>query len=195
MCLIAVSTSGFRELSAEFWQAACTANPHGIGLLTHDGNGVVTHKLLQSCPRVLAELLGTVQPGRRVAIHLREATFGSRCAANAHPHVLQDPLGQPLLAMMHNGSVPQMAAALDDGPSDSALLLTRWLAPRLDLHGALHTSGLKALDEFLPPRNRLVLLNRRGDWQIVREHEGFWLGQTWLSNPKAQDWLQAAIPG
>lgn len=195
MCLIALSRSRFAELTPSFWREACRANPHGLGLMYHAGHQLHVERIETYDEQTLQRLLDEVPAGVQVAVHLREATFGAGGCLNLHPHLLRDDDGR-MLAMMHNGSVPAMNAHPDEGPSDSALLLQNWLGPRLSgrLQGWRHPDLLAELQAFLPERNRLVFLDSEGHWQVLREEEGFFAGQTWLSNPKARAWVCEALP-
>ena len=189
MCVIAVSDSNFQELNLSFWQQACLANPHGMGLMWHAEGELRTRAATRYTAKDVLSWLESLPRGCRAALHLREATFGSRCESNLHPHLLRLP--GFTLAVMHNGSVPAMRASRDGGPSDSALFVHQWLRQRLAEHprGWHSAELLKTVDDFLPQRNRLVLLDQVGCWRFVRREEGFDRGRTWLSNPRAKAWL------
>ena len=189
MCLIAVSSTRFTELGDSFWHAACLANPDGMGLMFHCGQQLHVHSQNAYDAHSVKASLDALPAGIRAAVHLREATFGPPCAENNHPQVLSKDGFE--LALMHNGSVPAMNALADEGPSDTALLLRTWVGPRIEAEPAGWTQSalLPELDSFLPERNRLVFLDSHGNWELLREHEGFFVGETWLSNPKARAWL------
>lgn len=191
---MAVSRFACPELSASFWERACLANPHGLGLMWFEG-GEVRHKttLLYDADTVQA-WLRAVPEGTQRAVHLREATRGSRCVKNAHPHVHEAP--GLTVALMHNGSLPFLPAQEHEGSSDSALLLREWLLPRLCdksssavAFSACWRRALQELESAWPQKNRLVLLNHLGEWDFLGMHEGFWKGGTWVSNPRAAAWL------
>jgi hypothetical protein len=52
---------------------------------------------------------------------------------------------------------------------------------------------MRAVADFAGERNRFVFLDEGGHWQVVGEHEGFWVGGTWLSHPRSKAWLPAKI--
>ncbi len=195
MCLIALSRSRFAELTPSFWREACRTNPHGFGVMYHANHQLHVERVQTYDEQSLQQRLAGLPRGVQVAVHLREATYGAGGCLNMHPHLLRDDEGR-VLAMMHNGSVPAMNADPHDGPSDSALLLQNWLGPRLggSLQGWRDERLHEELDAFLPERNRLVFLDSEGHWKLLRQQEGFFAGETWLSNPKAKAWVEAAQP-
>jgi hypothetical protein len=192
MCLIAFSPSKFEELSLSFWEQACVANQHGLGVMYHDGQQLVTSTTVEYDARLILALIERIPAGICAALHLREATRGAKCVRNAHPHALRldgDP-GLQLL-VMHNGSLPSLPADLQEGPSDTAMLVSTWLAPKLLASPARWQSPefLSKMEAFAGPRNRFVMVDGQGVWRVVGEHEGFVRGQTWLSNTRALAWL------
>ena len=192
MCLIALSDTGFEELTPDFWQSACAANQHGMGWMFHDGLQLWTHSQESYCPEAIAAAVASLPKGTRAAIHLRDSTFGARGSENLHPHLAHFPGERPLqLALMHNGSVAGLPAVPDTGPSDTALLLHTWIAPRMSArpHVWSEPDLLGQLAAFVGERNRLVLLDSTGAWRVIGEQEGFRVGGTWLSNPRARAWL------
>lgn len=191
MCLIALSNTGFCELPMDFWEQACVANPHGFGLMFHCGQQLQVRRWLKYDAAFISEQLHACPAETRVAIHLREATAGERGGRNLHPHLsVLDERGFSV-AVMHNGTLSKLPARHFSGPSDSALFAQEWL-PRqvagapLQWHQAEH---LQAIEAFAGTRNRFVLLDSQGTWRVVGAHEGFDVGGTWLSNPRAKAWL------
>lgn len=194
MCLIAFTTSNFAELSLGFWEQACAANPHGLGVMYHDGQQLVATTTVEYDAQLVLRRIALIPQGLRAAVHLREATRGAKCVNNAHPHALtleSDPLFR--LHVMHNGCVAGVPADLQEGPSDTAMLLSTWMAPRLQQNPArwLSSEFLADMVAFAGPRNRFVMLDGEGEWRVVGEHEGFVRGSTWISNLRAQAWLLA----
>lgn len=189
MCLIALSDSGFQELAAEFWERACAANPDGFGLMFHGGGGPVVQKHETSCVRTLRLRLAALPLDVRVAVHLREATAGERGLANLHPHPCAGAASGVLV--MHNGTLRSIPAHPNQGPSDTALFSSRWLPALLSVSNKPwnHDEHLRTIAAFAGPRNRFVFLDSAGSWQVLGEQDGFRVGRTWLSNPKARSWL------
>ena len=192
MCLIALTTTHFEELTLSFWEQACAANQHGLGIMYHDGQQLVTLTTVSYDAHQVLEHIKRIPRGVRAALHLREATRGGKCVKNAHPHALyleSDPLFR--LHVMHNGCVPSLPADLQEGPSDTAMLLSTWMTPRLQANPGrwLSPEFLTEMQEFAGPRNRFVMLDGQGQWRVVGEHEGFLRGSTWISNLRARAWL------
>lgn len=191
---MAVSPSSCLELSPSFWARACEANPHGLGMMWFEGRRVRHRTTLDYDPATIKRWLREIPVGTRMAIHLREATSGSRCALNVHPHVHEE--SSLAVALMHNGSLPFLQASEAEGLSDSALLLQSWLVPRLTASSQPYRGfndrwkeSLRELRSLWPARNRLVLLNHLGQWESLAKKKGFRLGGTWVSNPKAKAWV------
>lgn len=190
MCVMLLSTSRFQELPPAFWEEAVRANPHGLGLMAAGAGGARCARAMAYSATSIGQLLRDIPAGRPFALHLRLATAGAVSLANAHPVRLQ--LGWKTAAgLMHNGTLTQFAGR-KDGKSDSVAFAQEWLAPRLRRNpGCLQeTDTLAQIAELAGPVNRLILLDGMGRWSLVGEHEGFWLGATWVSNPKAKAWLE-----
>ncbi len=188
---MALSTSRFKELPESFWEQACAHNPHGLGMMWHAGGTLHHANTVEYSLQTVLEWIGQAPAGCPVAVHLREATRGSRCRSNTHPHVYRGK--NHTLALMHNGSLPFLEAHETEGRSDSAVLLHEWLVPRIS--DAKDSSSLaRALAELRtlwPQRNRLIVLDGHGRWDVLGREEGFEIGCTWVSNPRAQAWLSS----
>ena len=196
MCLIALSDTRFEELSEAFWQQACAYNRHGFGLMYHDGDGLqIRGHLAYDHDTVRAES-AAVPGGVKAAIHLRNATFGSREEENLHPQVLTFSEGAFLaLAVMHNGCLPSMHANRNAGPSDTSLLVHGWLRQQLQANPAKWCGGevQRQLANIVGPNNRLVLLDSEGNWRRIGAEQGFEVGRTWVSNMKSKAWLTSVL--
>lgn len=155
-----------------------------------EGRLVIRRRLAYDVGVLQAEL-SELPPQTRIAVHLREATSGDRGECNLHPHVARfDETGLEL-AVMHNGSFRRLPVHAHSGPSDTAVFVSKWLPRRIgqapaQWHAKEH---LEAMAAFAGERNRLVLLDTHGTWRVLGTHEGFEVGGTWLSNPKAKAWL------
>lgn len=190
MCVMLLSTSRFQELPPAFWEEAVRANPHGLGLMTAGTGGARCGRTMTYSARSIGQMLRDIPAGRPFALHLRLATAGAVSLANTHPVRLR--LGRGASAgLMHNGTLAQFAGR-NDGRSDSVAFAQEWLGPRLRRNpGCLQEPGtLAQIADLAGPVNRLILLDGMGRWSLVGEHEGFWLGATWVSNPKAKAWLE-----
>ncbi len=189
-----MSSSGFAELDTSFWALACKANADGIGLMYHDSKALVVRYADTPDISGLEALLTSVPPGLRAAVHLREATAGARGRANLHPRLTQ--LREGRLAIMHNGCLRKVPAHPTQGPSDTAIFASKLLPNLLERGGGPwhDPRNLTAVRQFAGTRNRFVLLDERGQWRVVAEDEGFWVGQTWLSHPRAKNWLTPSQP-
>jgi predicted glutamine amidotransferase len=190
MCLIATSTSGFEDLPRHFWHAAIAAFTDGMGVMYHDGEAVVTYHSLEYDTDKLFEVLLKVPTGKRVAVHLREATYGARCAENIHPHVLHLS-ARAVLAVMHNGSIPELLAHAQTGHSDTYELVQTWIRDHVTRNPALWNDPtfLAELATFVGPNNRLIMVDQAGAWNCIGRELGFHVGGTWLSNRKVEPWL------
>lgn len=192
MCLIAKSKNGFQGLPRQFWRAACASFSDGLGVMYHHDGQLFVTKLERYDTDTVLSIIQTIPQGAVAALHLRAATYGSRCGGNLHPHVLQQVAPAPLtLAVMHNGSIRNLKANPVSGPSDTQLLVSQWLRelmldPTVEWHSA---STLDCIKTFIGPNNRLVLLDGAGVWRVVGEELGFMVGDTWLSNKKVAGWV------
>ncbi|MNR71524.1 hypothetical protein D3C71_21530 [compost metagenome] len=195
MCLIALSDSNFLELPADFWQRACEANPHGVGVMAHWGGRLRVSRMLEADPWRLARLLAGIPHGATAAVHLRYGTDGEAGGSNVHPHLLPTTRPGLVLALMHNGCIRSMRARGAAGPSDTALFLQQWLAPRLGSRPE-QWAGVafqKEVAREVGEHNRLVFLDSRGVWRLHGAAQGLRLGRTWLSTPRAREWLAPSI--
>lgn len=172
MCLIAISTSGFSELTFEFWSRACVAFSDGMGLMyMHDGKLHVSKSPVCE-PATLLGLLHRVPQGTPVCVHLREATFGSRT-----------------LAVMHNGSIQALCADAQSGPSDTQIFVQQWLREKLVAEPNWMCPNLEVeILRLVGDNNRFAMLDSLGNLKIIGESLGFWRGDTWLSNKKVLAW-------
>lgn len=187
MCLIATSTSGFSELTFEFWRRACVAFSDGMGVMyMHEGKLHVSKSPVCD-PATLLELLHQVPQGTPVCVHLREATFGSRTSDNLHPHLLD--FREGTLAVMHNGSIQALSADAQSGPSDTQIFVQQWLREKLVVGSNWMCPKLEAeILQLAGDNNRFAMLDSLGNLKIIGEYLGFWRGQTWLSNKKVLEW-------
>lgn len=194
MCLIAISSTGFKELDSDFWRHACAANPHGFGLMYHHKGSLVRRNELRYDAGMVQHELAEIPVGVQVAVHLREATHGCRGDQNVHPHVLRlQGVPRFALAIMHNGNIPSMRASSGAGPSDTSLFVQHWLRRKLVASPTAWASPavLAEVRDLVGPRNRVVFLDNAGRWEIVGKAEGFEVGGCWLSNVRAKPWVSA----
>jgi predicted glutamine amidotransferase len=110
-------------------------------------------------------------------IHFRVGTSGGSNALNCHPWRINDDL-----AIAHNGSITinrDNQALSDTGNYCESILqpLTKdfpewWKSKEM----------LWMMEKAIGPNNKIILLHKEGDIQILNEKSGIWRGDCWFSN-------------
>lgn len=173
MCLIMVQNSE-NNLNKKEFDYVWSQNPHGAGFMWSDGKKLRIKKFLK-CAEAWScyEKIVTLKRKGPIVIHWRWATHGDRNLANCHPFATAN--GE--VAVAHNGI---LEAEDIKGMSDTRVWIETVLFGRsrkniMDIEFCEHQ------EEYLGT-SKLVFLDYTGDYRILNEYMGLWMGQDWFSN-------------
>jgi hypothetical protein len=166
MCLIIVSPKG-HDIKKSVTHSAMYNNPDGVGIMF---DGKAEKYLTPSAEFIHSRLLELCD--KKVAVHFRQATHGDIDHANTHPYAL--PGGAYL---MHNGILPCGNKA-DKSKSDT------WHYIKLHLSGRKIDWKNVQLDRH----NKFVIMDKKGNFDIVNENTGVDYEGAWYSNTYAWDY-------
>lgn len=178
MCIIVYNRKG-ASLDKEQLRIAYENNPHGYGLMWHDGDRVLTLKEHESG---FDSLWSTLQKfsGQEYALHLRWRTRGADTRAQCHPHrVTSKDNGAPSdLFLMHNGT---MQFKRHKVKSDTKLFAEKL---RMIMKGSdfEFLTALKQMKSHVTTIDKLLFMNSDGEVKIVNEDKGSWIDGVWYSN-------------
>jgi hypothetical protein len=179
MCLIIHSPHG-KAIPDDHFNAGARDNDDGIGIMSTDGIAKFVGKRRTKKARRYARRLA--EAGIPFAVHFRWATHGRVGRANTHPFEIP---GTDVY-MMHNGVLWTAKDATDD-ESDTAIFARAVMPEYLQLSDT--DPQWKAQLELESSYSKLLLMNAvTGEWDIVNEYLGDWLGGLWYSNLYSVPW-------
>lgn len=186
MCIIAVTQQGAPELTQNELAALMEKNPDGVGVAWIEGNQM---RLWRALHASVTELLGVFRQIPQLSpsvLHLRQATRGAVTLAQVQPLMVDEQQG---LVLAHNGTLPGFG---DSVLSDSQQFVRDVVLPACARAGSCwqNAETLPRLEAGIPQGNRIVLLDRTGNCEVVHPEEGFSYRNMWLSNRKMAVFLE-----
>lgn len=169
MCLIAYAPKG-QMIPRHVLSHAAFQNDDGIGIMSKLGvNKYLGKKMVKKARRYIETVL--VPENIPYAIHFRWATHGDVNLDNTHPY--KTPEGTHYV--MHNGIISLTTAESSAAESDTAVYVRKYLAE---------------MDKFDPKRtgahigysNKLVIMDKSGNFVVCNESQGDWIEGVWYSN-------------
>lgn len=122
-------------------------------------------------------------------LHFRIATHGETNAANTHPFKVTERLG-----LVHNGIISNVTCDINKKMSDTWHFVEKYVKP---LHKFWRTTAIRDLYEEYIGYSKLIMMNEKGEVEIIKDNLGVWNSGCWFSNtsykvyeykpPKQQD--------
>jgi hypothetical protein len=172
MCIIAAKPAGVAWPEEKYIRACYDGNPDGVGMAWADKSGLHVWKKSTSWQSFWKHLKAVEECS--VLMHCRYATNGSIRTKNCHPFLL--PNG---VAMVHNGIID--IEPLKKDMTDSETFGLSYIAPfsAKELRKP-HVKGL--LETAIGSRNKIVMLDRRGEFIFLNKEAGEEFEGIWFSN-------------
>ena len=178
MCIAIVKPEG-QTIPLSVLEHCWNANPDGCGFALPDGAGGVTiHKALDWEEFVtLWDRYGDA--AAPMLVHFRLATHGIVNLENCHPHRIA-----PGLAMVHNGIYHEKVPYTTPPRSDTVQLV-KGVLQHMPPEDVTSPSGIRLIEDQDYGWSRTALLNGDGQFFIIRERRGEWIGGCWYSKKLA----------
>lgn len=154
-------------------------NPHGAGFAYPTKKGMVIEKGFFHF-RLFWSRFRTVQSDKLpMLIHFRVATSGEIDKKNCHPWKIDDNH-----ALIHNGVVQDKLGFDVKGCSDTGLFVKHILRPTFKRGNRVwKTPAYKwCVENSIGSKNKMVIMDKDGDFTILNEKEGKWENGVWFSN-------------
>lgn len=179
MCLIVVKPKGKKNaLTKEKFVRAATRNPHGIGIVYNDGNGLKEQKFVDVKDK-LDDIYKIIENADSYLIHFRYATHGNKDLGNVHPFKVTDNL-----YVAHNGVLSKYPE-LNKEWSDTKNFVEGVIKPYVKEHGEdsiKNPDFIKWLEEEIGSGNKMVFVDKDMNFTIANEGAGSWIDDCWFSN-------------
>ena len=187
MC-IAILMPSFKTVDKDTLKRCNTTNPDGFGYAYFDDNGKLIIKKEVDGAKIPAAInkfldirLKNIE--KPFIAHFRIATHGRISTRCTHPFRINKSA-----VFCHNGILNNSFGATRDGDMSDTMMFNRVILQQLNFNSLdKMISGknpvLKELLEgYIGDRNKMILLNRAGDFQILNEKKGVWDKGVWYSN-------------
>lgn len=175
MCLLILNSS--KPISREQLYNAWENNSDGGGMSFVDGKELVIQKyddfneFYQDYQEIRRE---TSKP---MILHFRITSSGSASFDNIHPFFIT----QGKVAMGHNGTISSLGDSVTSDTRHLANLLSEFKGTSVSIVRHVGVAGM--IRAIIGGYNKLVFLDRHGDFEIFNEHLGHWTAQgDWMSN-------------
>ena len=179
MCLIVAKPKGTKNaLTKEKFVRAATANPHGIGIVYNDGNGLKELKFVDIKDK-LDDIYKIIENADSYLIHFRYATHGNKDLGNVHPFKVTDNL-----YVAHNGVLSKYPE-LNKEWSDTKNFVEGVIKPYVEKHGEdsiKNPDFIKWLEDEIGSGNKMVFVDKDMNFTIANEKAGTWMDDSWFSN-------------
>lgn len=167
------------ELSLDTLHNSWANNPQGGGLLfvnkkTNKLQSFKTYDFRQFYKCYLESL--EVAKNETVVLHFRIATQGQRTLDNLHPFVND----KGSLGFVHNGIISKHCDYKND-KSDTALFHDQ-VVQKLNENFVYSKDLQSRMTNYVGSWNKLIFMNRLGDFAIINEDKGEWFNDQWFSN-------------
>lgn len=153
-------------------------NPHGAGFAYPLNGKVILEKGFFSFKDFWSKYKD-IDPRYPVLIHFRVATSGEIDKNNCHPWRIDDSH-----VFAHNGILQNRLGVASDECSDTGIFSKHVIKPIFSINNTTWTSAaFKWLMEGgIGKNNKIVILNKSGEYVIFNEKEGEWAHGVWFSN-------------
>lgn len=175
MCLIVLQPKGDAMLPTEEIRGAWSANPDGAGyMFVRDGELVFRKPFFKyrSLKRHYRRDFAKYGDKSPFVLHFRYATHGPKNSLNTHPH----PLADGRVGLAHNGVFPWIP---EDKTISDTVHFCRMLEP-VSAQSVMNPEFCNYLEDEIQ-WNKVVLLDNTGDYRILNENFGHWIGDRWFS--------------
>jgi hypothetical protein len=179
MCLIVAKPKGTKNaLTKEKFVRAATNNPHGIGIVYKDENGLQVKKFIDTKDK-LDEIYKIIENADAYLIHFRYATHGNKDLNNVHPFKVTDNL-----YVAHNGVLSKYPE-LNKEWSDTRNFVEGVIKPYVEKHGEESIKSpdfIKWLEDEIGSGNKMAFVDGDMNFTIANEKAGSWMDENWFSN-------------
>jgi len=158
-------------------------NYDGAGMAWIESGKIKTYKTMND----LTEFMQTYKKIRKfnalpILLHFRISTHGKTNILNVHPFLIGDKM-----AMIHNGMIdfPLINKDLSD-THNFAMMLSRLSEPDQIMNPSSFES--RYIQDICGNHSKMVFLSSDGEYQIINENKGHWIGDTWYSNSTYKDY-------
>lgn len=180
MCIIAVHEEGTDRISKRILKRCFKKNSHGIGMMWSEHGELRMWKSLNNFNGMWNRYTTLRDHGLPVAIHFRAASKGGISIENVHPFYLYKDRS---MAYMHNGTFRDLGD-LPDEVSDTRYFRDEILS-QLPKDFLERQAWVEIVWKFTTG-NRLVFMDKNGNYSIMHESLGNWAdtaeSSVWFSN-------------
>ena len=196
MCL-AIAKKPQTRLSRALLKNGFEANSHGAGFAySHKGKLIVKKGFWKF--ETFWKAFNAIQKNNPAIVHFRKISSGEESEENCHPFLINKNL-----AVVHNGTLNDWIGTKKSKKSDTFYFVEIILKPLIELVPNAYNNPVFTymLDKTIESGNKLIFLDAKGKFSIIREQAGEWIDNCWFSNnsyktktwePSEEEWEQAA---
>lgn len=181
MC-IAIAKPAGKDITDAILKECYLSNPHGCGFSYPDEQHVNTVKGVMPFEKFIELYRKFVPINKAAIIHFRWSTAGAQNVDNCHPFATPN----DKYAVIHNGTLPAPYGRSRSGKSDTRDFVDHTLSPLLNDLGKDSKFNSPHFTELLSLAigngNKIVVINKDGEFLIANQHLGHYVDGVWYSN-------------
>lgn len=155
-----------------------SANRDGAGFAVSDGEQLITEKGFFTFEKFWEKFKDYNKPHYSKLVHFRIKTHAAINAENCHPFKITDDI-----VMAHNGVLKQFADRSKPN-SDTSQFVDKILKPALTKNPNIYKEEWfqYLIEEYIGTGNKIIILDKDGNFEIFRGEFGEWNNGNWFSN-------------